>query len=111
MAPGVVPPAILLPSVVLNSAFAPRLPGQVSQKRLKRHSSYCMEPFPRMRPMIWGSQILSQAARCVEMRALRLHSPIIVDSKRVLRPGDSLGAERDSPLADARVAAVEGPLA
>ena len=37
--------------------------------------------------------------------------PIIVDSKRVLRPGDSLGAERDSPLADARVAAVEGPLA
>ena len=34
MAPGVVPPAILLPSVVLNSAFAPRL--QVSQKRLKR---------------------------------------------------------------------------
>ena len=63
MAPGVVPPAILLPSVVLNSAFAPRL--QVSQKRLKRHSSYCMEPFPRMRPMIWGSQILSQAARCV----------------------------------------------
>ncbi len=109
MAPGVVPPAILLPSVVLNSAFAPRL--QVSQKRLKRHSSYCMEPFPRMRPMIWGSQILSQAARCVEMRALRLHSPIIVDSKRVLRPGDSLGAERDSPLADARVAAVEGPLA
>ena len=41
----------------------------------------------------------------------RLRSPIIVDSKRVLRPVDSLGAERDSPLADARVAAVEGPLA
>ena len=40
------------------------------------------------------------------MRALRLHSesPIIVDSKRVLRPGDSLGAERESPLADAREA-------
>ena len=52
MAPGVVPPAILLPSVVLNSAFAPRL--QVSQKRLKRHSSYCMEPFPRMRPNDMG---------------------------------------------------------
>ena len=33
------------------------------------------------------------------------------DYRRELRPGDSLGAERDSPLADARVAAVEGPLA
>ena len=49
-------PLLPLPSravAALNSAFAPRL--QASQKR---HSSYDMEPFPRMRPMAWGSQIL-----------------------------------------------------
>ena len=47
---------VAVAALTRNSAFkfAPaRL--QASQKR---HSSYCMEPFPRTRPMTWGSQIL-----------------------------------------------------